>query len=668
MNKTIKRGLIGATGLIVLIIVALIIIPMFVDISSFKPQIEKQVSRATGRSFSMSDDISLSLFPWVGVSLSDLRLGSLPGFEEKNFVTVKSFEVRVKLIPLLFKDVQVKRFILKAPRIVLEKRKDGKGNWEGLGKTEGKAIPKTRTKEENPPKELPLKSLVVGEFAITEGSVLWIDKKEGMRKEVSDMTFRLKDVSMDKPVKLDFSAKLDKKPVSLKGSVGPLGKEIGKGTIPIDLTVEALKEIDVRLKGSLTDPATNPKFDLLFQLSPFSPRKVMEALGQDFPVETTDSKALTRVALKARLKGNKKNLSLSDGTLELDESKATFSLNAKDFSSPDLAFNIDLDRIDLDRYLPPKGKETPKKAVSSMPASSKKKIDYAPLRKLSVNGSIHMGELKASNAKIQDMNLKVSGKNGVFHLNPLTMKLYQGSVSITGTVDVRQNTPKSRVAVNAEGIQVGPLLKDVKDKDFLEGTVKANIAVNMAGDEPDMIKRTLNGKGDLFFTDGAIVGIDLAGMVRNVKAAFGLAKKEERPKTDFAELHIPFTITNGLVNIPDADLKSPLIRVTAKGTANLVTEALDFRVQPKVVATLKGQGDTKQRSGLIVPVLVSGTFSSPSFRPDLAGLVKENVKGVISDPTKIKDILPIPGKETVDKVGEKTKDLIKGLPGLPFGK
>jgi len=665
MNKTIKRGLIGAAGVIVLIILALIIIPVFVDISYFKPQIEKQVSKATGRSFSMSDDISLSLFPWVGVSLSDLRLGSLPGFEEKNFVTVKSFEVRVKLIPLLFKDVQVKRFILKAPRFVLEKRKDGKGNWEGLGKAEGKAAPKTRTKEENLSEGLPLKSLVVGEFAITEGSVLWIDKKKGVRKEVSDMALHLKDVSMDKPIKLDFSAKLDKKPVSLKGSVGPLGKDMGKGTVPVDLTVEALKEIDITLKGSLTDPATNPKFDLMLQLSPFSPRKVMEALGQDFPVKTADSGALTRVALKTRLKGNKKNLSLSNGALDLDESKVKFSLSVKNFSGPDLAFNIDLDTIDLDRYLPPKSGDKPKKAASSIPASSKKKTDYAPLRKLGVNGSIHVGELKASNAKIQDVNLKVSGKNGVFHLNPLTMKLYQGSVSITGAMDVRQNTPKSSVTVNAKGIQVSPLLKDVKGKDFLEGTVKADIDLRMAGDEPDMIKRTLNGKGNLFFIDGAIVGIDLAGMVRNVKAAFGLAKKEERQKTDFAELYVPFTINNGLVNIPDATLKSPLIRVTAKGTANLVTEALDFSVQPKVVATLKGQGDTKGRTGLTVPVLVTGTFSSPSFRPDLSGLVKD----VMSDPTKIKEMVPVPGKGKVDKIGDKAKGLLKGFPGkLPFGK
>ena len=97
---------------IYLIIAGLVLLPRFVDVRRYKPLIEEQVTKATGRPFSVGDDLHISLFPYAGVSFSDLHLGNPPGFEEKDFVFVKSFFVRVKLLPLLFRDVQVKRFIL----------------------------------------------------------------------------------------------------------------------------------------------------------------------------------------------------------------------------------------------------------------------------------------------------------------------------------------------------------------------------------------------------------------------------------------------------------------------------------------------------------------------------------------------------------------------------
>ncbi len=380
MNKAIKWVAIVAGALVALVIVALLIIPTFVDLQSYKPRIEKMVSEATGRPFSIGGDIDLSLFPWVGFSTSDIRLGNAPGFKEKDLASVKSVEVRVKLIPLISKDVQVKRFILEGPQIALEKSKSGRTNWEGMGKTSAEGAPKPekgKAPEGRPGEGLPIKGLAVGEFAITKGSLLWIDHGKGERKEISDLTLRLQDVSLDRPIRLVLSALLDGQPVELMGNVGPLGKEPGKGTLPVDLSIKALKELEMNLKGKLVDPATNQQFDLALQVSPFSPRKLMTALGQDFPVKTADPKALNRVTLKAQLKGNPKNVSISDGALQLDESNLAFSMNAKDFARPDLAFDLKLDKIDLDRYLPPPSEKAParrRKGQNRPPLKGKRRI------------------------------------------------------------------------------------------------------------------------------------------------------------------------------------------------------------------------------------------------------------------------------------------------------
>ncbi|RLA95665.1 MAG: hypothetical protein DRG83_18315, partial [Deltaproteobacteria bacterium] len=387
-------------------------------------------------------------------------------------------------------------------------------------------------------------------------------------------------------------------------------------------------------------------------------------------------KALEKIALHFKVDGSSDKVSLTDGNLQIDDSKMVFSLAASQFSRPSITFNFDLDQIDLDRYLPPKGAEKKEKkpARGSKPASGStsksKAADYSALRKLKVDGIIKAGKIKVSGARLHDLVIKIKGSNGVFRVEPMLVQLYQGKVNSTATLDVRKKGPATQLRLNAQGIQVAPLLKDVMKKDFIEGVVKAEATLGTVGDNAYSIKKNLNGKGLFLFTDGAIVGFDLPGMIRNIKATFGLAQRgKERPKTDFSELRLPFTITNGVFKTGEASLKSPVLRVLAKGTANLVTETLDFRIDPKFVASLKGQGDEKKRSGVLVPVLVTGTFASPKFRPDLEGILKQQIKEGIPEPSQIKEMFKSKEKKKGTTEGESLEEKSKSfLKGFPFGK
>jgi AsmA protein len=664
MKSFIKWGAIIVGCLVVVIIAALLLIPMFVDVQKYKPMLESKVSEATGRPFSVGDDLHLSLFPWAGVSFSDLRLGNPAGFSEKDFVTVKSFEVRIKLLPLLSKDIQIKRFVLDAPHIVLVKNKNGRTNWE-QPKQPSKETP--AEKEKKAPAgaagglNIPIKALTVGNLAVNNGSLVWVDHTSDTRKEITDLNLTLADVSMERPVKMTFSALMDQKPISMEGTIGPLGKAFKALSIPVDLTLNALKELALRLKGSLQNPLTNPAVDMDIEIAEFSPRKLVAELGQEFPVKTSDPKALSSVALKTHVKGDAGKVSMSNGTMKLDQSKLTFSATAAEFSRPNLAFDLDLDQINLDRYLPPPSEQPPPEKTAGAGKSAGQKIDYSPLRRMILDGRAKIGNLTVSKARIQDVLLQIKAKDGRIKLDPMQLKMYQGSAAGNVLLDVAGNTPKSDLNLKINAIQVNPLLKDVLAKDFLEGSTNADIQLSMVGDQPDQIKQTLNGKGDLRFNDGAIVGIDLASMARNIGSAFGLAQKgEKRPRTDFTELSMPFTIKNGVANTPETSLKSPFIRIVASGTADLVKETLDFRVEPKAVASLKGQGDESQRSGLMVPVLVSGTFASPKFRPDLSAAAKEKIEKQVFESKEAKKLLE---NEKIKPLEESAKGALKGLLG-----
>ena len=663
MKAFLKWGAIIVGCLVVVIIAALVLIPMFVDVAKYKPILESKVTAATGRPFSVGDDLSLSLFPWAGVSFSDLRLGNPAGFSEKEFVTVKSFEVRVKLLPLLSKDVQIKRFVLNEPHIVLVKNKKGFENW-----AQPKPAAKDIAEEKTAPTELapgglgiPLSALTAENISINNGSAIWIDHTTDTRKEITDIGLILKDVSLNRPVKLIFTAQLDQKPISLEGTVGPVGAGLKEGKIALDLSLKALKQLALNLKGNLENPAISPGVDLDIELAEFSPRMLLSELGLEFPVTTTDPTAISRLAFKAHIKADAKKLSLTNGNMELDQSKLNFSAAASEFTRPNLKFDIALDQINLDRYMPPKSEEPANEKTSASTEPVKKKTDYAPLRRLILDGSLKIAQFTINNAKIEDAVLQIKAKDGVFNLDPVKLRMYQGNAAGKAVLNVAKDTPRSNINMRLKNIQIGPLLQDVMEKDFLVGAANADINLAMAGDDPEKIKKTLNGKGELQFNDGAIVGIDLSAMARNVGAAFGLAKKgEERPRTDFTELLVPFTIKNGVANTPQSSIKSPFIRITVVGTADLVKETLDFRVDPQAVATIKGQGDEAKRSGIMVPVLVSGTFSKPKFRPDLSAATQRKIEKEIFESKEVQKVLE---KEELKPLEKKAKGLLKGILG-----
>jgi AsmA protein len=680
MKPIIKWTAIVLAALIVVVIIAIIVAPMVISFDKYKPRIEAEATKALGRPVTLGGPISPSVFPWVGIALSDVHLGNPPGFKEKDFVSVGQFEVRVKLLPLLlstFSEIEIKRFVIKEPRIVLEKTKDGKSNLDGLGKSSSAGeAPAAKTSPAAPKAPatapgLPVKSFQANEFAITNAQLLIIDAAAGSRHEIKDLNLVLTDLSLDKVIGVRFSVLADGKPITVTGKLGPVGPEPGKSPVTLDLVAELLQQLKIEIKGQVDSPAEKPAFTMQLQIPSFSARKVLAALDQPLPLEPADPKVLNAIALAMKISGTPEQVAISAGQLTLDDSKMTFEAQAKEFDKPNLKLKAELDQIDVDRYLPApatKKADEPAAPAATPAAKQKKKTDYTPLRKLVLDAQIKVGALKAKNARMQNIVVKATAQNGVIRLDPLSIDLYKGQVATTGTFDVRQDQPRTAVNLSVNSVQVGPLLKDFLNKEILEGGASAGISLQFDGDQPELIRKTLDGKGELTFKDGAIVGIDLANMVRNVQTAFGLAEKStEKPRTDFAEFVAPFSITKGVTTLENARLNSPLMRVVAGGTADLAQETIDMRVEPKFVATLVGQGDTQQRSGLMVPVIISGTFAKPKFKPDLKSMLtqqlpdQEALQKMVPDQKAIEKM--VPPQENIQKdLEQKGQELLKGLP------
>ncbi|HJX34321.1 MAG TPA: AsmA-like C-terminal region-containing protein, partial [Desulfatiglandales bacterium] len=446
---------------------------------------------------------------------------------------------------------------------------------------------------------------------------------------------------------------------SIEGKMGPLGKEPGKGTMIVDLIVKALDLLSMNLEGSVTDVALLPRYDLKLSIDKFSPRDLIKGMIPDYVLKAKDPEVLKNLSAHMKIKGTPDNIEISDGTIELDQSRVTFSAIARNFEKPDLAFKMQLDKLDADRYLPP----AEKKKVEEKSGKVTKR-DYEPLRKMVLDGAMTISDLTIKGIQVKGMQVKIKGQNGIFNIDPLSLNAYEGSMTAIAGLDFRGDIPVTQAKMEVNDVQARKIISDFMKKDFLEGKTKASINLSMSGDSPELIKKSLDGRGEVRLKEGAIVGIDLAGMVNNIKTAFGMAEAGEgRERTDFTEFIIPFEINDGVVNTQNTSLVSPALRVSAKGNADLVKETLDFRIESTFVKTLKGQGDTEERSGVTVPVLVTGSFKKPKFSPDLSGMVKKAIEKGLEQLIK--------GKSETEGEEEKkqsTEDAVKGLLKGVFGK
>lgn len=162
---------------------------------------------------------------------------------------------------------------------------------------------------------------------------------------------------------------------------------------------------------------------------------------------------------------------------------------------------------------------------------------------------------------------------------------------------------------------------------------------------------SLAGKADVTFNNGAIVGWNLAQIIRGLKqgqlAGF---ERIESAKTDFSELSSTWVIAAGVAQNQDLKLSSPLLRVTGAGRVELGARQIDYQLKPKLVASLDGQGAAQGGAGLEIPLKVRGPWDKPEIVPEIGGILKDPEKAVGAIKEIGKQFKGKNANEIVDKV------------------
>ncbi|MEM8755738.1 MAG: AsmA-like C-terminal region-containing protein, partial [Pseudomonadota bacterium] len=211
-------------------------------------------------------------------------------------------------------------------------------------------------------------------------------------------------------------------------------------------------------------------------------------------------------------------------------------------------------------------------------------------------------------------------------LNIREVGFYGGGVVGDVTVDgAGGNAVKAKIS--ASSVRLLPFLKALADLTAIEGFGRVEMDVAGGGASLHDIMNSLDGTGAISLTDGALVGYNLAEMVRNVKGAFG-GGADGPQKTDFAEIAGTFAIRDGVMTNDDFRFLGPLIRIVGQGEIDLGDQSMRFRLTPKAVTSLEGQGGSVDAKGLAFPLIVTGPWANLSIRPDL----ESGLLDVLKDP------------------------------------
>lgn len=609
MPKILKYTLVAAGALVGLLLIVVAIVAAMFDPNDYKPLLVERVQQQYQRTLAIPGRIELSFFPSLGARLGAVSLSEPRGSD--HFASLTSAHVSLALLPLLRRQLVVDKITVDGLQLRLVRHKDGRLNIDDLLGTPGdKTAPPTAAPPAASTAAATALQFDIAGIAIGNAAISVDDQQGGHKLALSKAELRTGRLTPGQPTDASF-----------KGHLAAAAPAL---------------DAELSLKARIT-------------LDPVPQRYAVNDLALEF----TDRKL---PALKA---GGSADVDLAKHTLastlegQIDQSRFKASFGMASFTPAVFRFDVDIDQIDLDRYL-----GTAPVQPAAAPAGPEKAFDLSGLRDLNARGSLRIGALQVAHLQTKKIRMELHAAGGKVDLNPVAAELYEGTVA--GSLGLTATTtPRLTVKQTLSGISIGPLLKDATGKATLEGHGNVALDVNTQGNTVTALKKALAGSARLELRDGMVRGFNVAQTLRNAKAKLGVAQGQQSgtasqgEATDFSAMTASFAIAGGVAHNDDLQLSTPLLRVGGSGDVDLGESRLDYLVKATVVATLEGQGGPELQAlrGQTVPVRLSGPFSSIGYRIDFAGLAKDLAKGQVEDKAK----------EAAAKVKERLGDKLKGL-------
>ncbi|GHA12533.1 cell envelope biogenesis protein AsmA [Arenicella chitinivorans] len=695
MLKLIKW--IGSTmlALVLILVVAAVVIKSTVDPNDYRDELTALVKQKTGRDLALDGDLSISVFPWLGIRTEGLRF-SQPSAIGGDMLAVKTAQLRVKFMPLLKKRVEVDTIVLESPHFRLVTLANGTDSFAGLMDETGS--------EPKPADPAAAVALVVQGVRITDGSIRLEDRAAGTSTDITQLSLATGNLLGDSLADLNLSGQLSQSgdPEATQFDLGArarvdtetlaaqlerLNGKITKGEHVIHFETDAIAVspaqnitligLSVNLAGAHTldvsipdanltlaeqrleapavlvsinnlsaeierlrvvDLMDSPSASGALSVPSFDATALLKSMKIDYQPSNAD--ALKKVSLAADFSANTNSAALKQLQLKLDQSTLAGSASITNFAAPAIKFDLSLDQLNIDEYLPPSTENT--EQVSGGEALA---VPLAMFEAVNANGRFKANRLVVGGIQLEQIDVRVASTDGQVEIVP-TAALYEGKLA--GNIQYTQQGDQARLSVKQKMdlVQLGKLLMDAEVTEQLQGLGDLDVDINVT--EQNGVQHN-QGVIKILAEQGELVGVDMlrilsqannvATMLRqgDERQAETAAETEvqagEQDVTKFGRLSGTFNLNDFLLTNNDLRLTAPGFELNGNGSVDLAAQTLDFTVRVAVNEGVQGElgRQLAKVQGYTIPVRCKGALAAPSCLPDVSGLFSSYAKSKLDE-------------------------------------
>ena len=585
------------------------------DWNWFKGPIQRQVEQRTGRTFEIGGDLDVDL-GWAPTIRADrVRFGNAPWSKQATMASAERVEFDLELRPLLRREVRIPRLRLARPVLNLEVGPKGIGNWTfgAPGTTD----------------------MQFRRLWIEQGKLAFLDAdaKTDIRVDVASQAAKGGETAA--PISATGGGRWKGNRFTVQGRAqSPLA--LGDADSPYRIDARATAGATrAHARGTLLDPLRLRDFDLKLALSGNNLDDLYPLIGLALPASppyALDGR-LTRDITSA--KSGQRVVWHYDGfTGKVGDSDLGGKLSVETGGArPYLRATLSSKRLDFDDLAgfigaAPQagGGETTNPELAALAARQQARPRVLPdapynLERLrSMDADVHWKarRIDAPSLPLDDMDAHLKLDDGVLRLEPLNFGVAGGDIRSVIRMDAREATIRTRAQITARGLNLAKLMPDVKLAQDAIGKVGGDIAITGSGNSIARMLATADGDIALGMGRGQVsnllmeyAGLDLAEALK-----FLVTKDRKVPvRCAFGD----FAVRDGVMTTRALAFDTTDTILVGDGTISLRDETLDLRLRPR----------PKDRSLFVLrsPLLVSGTFKDPGFRPDL---MRVGLRGAIA--------------------------------------
>lgn len=587
-----------------------------------------ELSQALGRDVDITGDLSLSVWPVLGVRTGPVRVASPDWAGDVPLLKAEGMSIGVGAAAALRRQIDIRKVEMIAPEIMLIRGQDGRGSWE-FGESGGESESAGVT---------PF-SLEVAEMR--GGLLTFEDRAAGTIERLRNVDARLSMPDMGGPLSLELSGVRGQGRLALDARFDVARDFIAGRLTPVRASVSTAGGT-ARFEGLMTQALDA---DGQLSVSAGNTSAFLAALGlgaAEMPKGLGQA-----IELKSKLIfAGGKVINLRGMTLGLDQNTLTGDADIRlDGARPKLTAKLAAGALDLSS-LSAEGGSTGESA-----GWSKTPIDASGLAALDAAVSLSAQSLDAGMVKLgrTQMNVTLDTSRAVMKLSEA--EGYNGQIVGQFVINNRNGLSVGGDLSLLQG-DVEPLLKDLMDVDRLSGKADAFVKFLGVGNSLDAIMRSLSGNGGIAMGQGTISGFDLNALMGTGNGTSGT--------TVFDAMSASFDIKGGVLRNDNLTMSLPRFRATGKGQVDLGAQTLDYRFVPVALQANSGKD-------LAFPVRIRGPWADPRIEADIRAAVdlnlsekKDELKAKVED--KVKEKLGVTteeGQSLEDALKKKAEDSLK---------